>query len=361
MADSSESACDSSSIGKSRTVRFKTSDISQAGIASKIEKLLKSGKNYRGPRTRKRVQNKVRFLDGCGRPIPVRPKAKRPRKRINRRKNNAECDNNSADDTFACDDDIVTQDEFDSLTNDQQTETPDDILNNIIEECAQLLNDDQQQSKYNWKKRMTNLSTNWESSRQKIFETWLSCTAVLSSICSKCFIQETRIHCRDCVHSTNLCSSCDKEVQQKFPLHDRQGIYHGYYKPLSPKQSLSADGKLETISRLFPPRFDCCPSCLSTGTMVPVPTESQCIVVTIKGVESFNINLHDEQVTVETNLPSGLIQQILEQTGRKAILRGHGATQDRSTFHIGAAVAIMSGENNVQGVIQFVQVDKKNV
>ncbi|XP_028405838.1 copper chaperone for superoxide dismutase-like [Dendronephthya gigantea] len=85
----------------------------------------------------------------------------------------------------------------------------------------------------------------------------------------------------------------------------------------------------------------------------------QAALESAKGVESFNINLHDEQVTVETNLPSGLIQQILEQTGRKAILRGHGATQDRSTFHIGAAVAIMSGENNIQGVIRFVQVDNK--
>jgi hypothetical protein len=85
---------------------------------------------------------------------------------------------------------------------------------------------------------------------------------------------------------------------------------------------------------------------------------------------------------VETNLPSGEIQQLLEETGRKAILRGHGTTQgmgkfrsssltviiyfviscgfisDGSPSHIGAAVSIMSGENNIQGVIRFVQVGK---
>ena len=47
----------------------------------------------------------------------------------------------------------------------------------------------------------------------------------------------------------------------------------------------------------------------------------------ITGVKSFNISLQDEQVTVETNLPSGAVQQILEETGRKAILRGHGTTK----------------------------------
>ncbi|CAB4002671.1 Copper chaperone for superoxide dismutase [Paramuricea clavata] len=78
-----------------------------------------------------------------------------------------------------------------------------------------------------------------------------------------------------------------------------------------------------------------------------------------KGVRSYNINLRDEQVTVETNLPSGEMQQLLEETGRKAILRGHGTTQDGSPSHIGAAVSIMSGENNIQGVIRFVQVDRE--
>jgi hypothetical protein len=47
----------------------------------------------------------------------------------------------------------------------------------------------------------------------------------------------------------------------------------------------------------------------------------------IAGIKSYIINLNDEQVTIETNLPSGNVQQILEGTGRKAILRGHGTTQ----------------------------------
>lgn len=46
-----------------------------------------------------------------------------------------------------------------------------------------------------------------------------------------------------------------------------------------------------------------------------------------KGIKEYNINLQDEQVTLITNIPSGKIQQILEGTGRKVILRGQGGTQ----------------------------------
>ncbi|XP_046839235.1 copper chaperone for superoxide dismutase-like [Xenia sp. Carnegie-2017] len=80
----------------------------------------------------------------------------------------------------------------------------------------------------------------------------------------------------------------------------------------------------------------------------------------VQGIKEYNINLQDEQVTLITNIPSGKIQQILEETGRKVILRGQGGTQLADGFanHIGAAVSIVSGENNIQGVIRYVQVDK---
>ena len=122
----------------------------------------------------------------------------------------------------------------------------------LIEECEKLLQEDstnQQQKKYNWEKRMTNLNSNWESSRQKICETILSYAAVIAIVCSKCFTQETRIYCGECCNSKHLCLSCDEEVHQKFPLHDRDGIYHGYRKALSPSQSVGVDGKLQTISK----------------------------------------------------------------------------------------------------------------
>ena len=52
---------------------------------------------------------------------------------------------------------------------------------------------------------MTNLNANLELCQQKIFETLLSCAAVIPSVCSKCFAQETRIYCVECTNSKHLC------------------------------------------------------------------------------------------------------------------------------------------------------------
>ena len=86
----------------------------------------------------------------------------------------------------------------------------DDNLTILIEECEKLLKYEdsvnQQQNKiYNWDKRMTNLNANLELCQQKIFETLLSCAAVIPSVCSKCFTQETRIYCGECTNSKHLC------------------------------------------------------------------------------------------------------------------------------------------------------------
>ena len=83
MADSSDSAS-SSTV---RTVRCKAGGIStETDIASKIEKIIECGKNFRRPRTRKRVQTSVGFLDDCGRIIVNNERPRCPRKRINNSK-----------------------------------------------------------------------------------------------------------------------------------------------------------------------------------------------------------------------------------------------------------------------------------
>ena len=77
---------DSSGPTGGQTVRFKRQDMSQSEerIAAKIEKMIKKSKDFRQPRTRKRKQCDVRFLDDCGRPIP-----ERPRRSINKKTNSS--------------------------------------------------------------------------------------------------------------------------------------------------------------------------------------------------------------------------------------------------------------------------------
>lgn len=75
-----------------------------------------------------------------------------------------------------------------------------------------------------------------------------------------------------------------------------------------------------------------------------------------EGIKSFTVNLDNEQVIVETTLSTGKVQELLENSGRLAILRGLGASGTQVS-HLGAAVAEMSS-GNVLGVARFVQVSE---
>lgn len=75
-----------------------------------------------------------------------------------------------------------------------------------------------------------------------------------------------------------------------------------------------------------------------------------------EGIESFTVNLDKEQVIVETTLSTGQVQQLIENSGRMAILRGLGTAGSQVT-NLGAAVAeLRSGR--VMGVARFVQVSE---
>jgi len=44
----------------------------------------------------------------------------------------------------------------------------------------------------------------------------------------------------------------------------------------------------------------------------------------VKGIESVDISLDKETVIVETSLASAEVQQKIESTGRRAVLKGYG-------------------------------------
>ena len=52
------------------------------------------------------------------------------------------------------------------------------------------------------------------------------------------------------------------------------------------------------------------------------------------GVDSFSVNLEQEQVIVETALPSWKVQEMLESTGLKTILRGRGAVRGLYMYQV---------------------------
>ncbi|KAL4238904.1 hypothetical protein ACF0H5_003611 [Mactra antiquata] len=74
----------------------------------------------------------------------------------------------------------------------------------------------------------------------------------------------------------------------------------------------------------------------------------------VEGVKSFNVDLDKGQVIVEGTAGSEMVKNIIEKTGKRAVLKGMGGTQD----HLGAAVSIMEvGKDSVRGLIRFIQSD----
>ncbi|XP_076654601.1 copper chaperone for superoxide dismutase isoform X2 [Halictus rubicundus] len=76
-------------------------------------------------------------------------------------------------------------------------------------------------------------------------------------------------------------------------------------------------------------------------------------LASVKGIENIDISLEKGNVVVQTNLPYSVIQEKIEQSGRKAILKGYGNSL--------SAVAMLGGNsgysvsNKIMGVIRFAE------
>ncbi|XP_028842040.1 copper chaperone for superoxide dismutase [Denticeps clupeoides] len=72
------------------------------------------------------------------------------------------------------------------------------------------------------------------------------------------------------------------------------------------------------------------------------------------GVQAVQIDLAGEQVLVESSLTSREVQDVIERTGRRAVLKGVGGREQ----DLGVAVAMLSGGGVVQGVVRFLQLSE---
>lgn len=70
------------------------------------------------------------------------------------------------------------------------------------------------------------------------------------------------------------------------------------------------------VERYFPQCVKQCPTCKSFGTMVPIPTDGQCIVVTIKGT----VKMQMSSVTFSgLNVKQAIMQANLEENNATCI------------------------------------------
>ncbi|XP_071315305.1 copper chaperone for superoxide dismutase [Trachinotus anak] len=73
------------------------------------------------------------------------------------------------------------------------------------------------------------------------------------------------------------------------------------------------------------------------------------------GVKSVSIDVSKEEVLVESALTSMEVQALIESTGRRAVLKGIGGSEQ----DLGAAVAMLAGVGQIQGVVRFLQLSEE--
>lgn len=79
------------------------------------------------------------------------------------------------------------------------------------------------------------------------------------------------------------------------------------------------------------------------------------LALLLAGVSSFSTNLAKQSVVITSVLPIAKLQEVLESTGKRAVILGLGSQSTKSE----AAVAMLGGvvgAGMVQGVVRFVQV-----
>ncbi|XP_044040953.1 copper chaperone for superoxide dismutase-like [Siniperca chuatsi] len=73
------------------------------------------------------------------------------------------------------------------------------------------------------------------------------------------------------------------------------------------------------------------------------------------GVKSVSIDVSKEEVLVESALTSAEVQALIESSGRRAVLKGIGGSEQ----DLGSAVAMLAGVGKIQGVVRFLQLSEE--
>ncbi|KAG0428718.1 hypothetical protein HPB47_024309 [Ixodes persulcatus] len=102
---------------------------------------------------------------------------------------------------------------------------------------------------------------------------------------------------------------------------------------MTSENSASSHSKLE---------FDVDLTCGSCATKVRASLERL-------GVGHMHVDVPGQSVVVETDLPFSTVQKAIQSTGKKAVLKGYGA----SSGSLAAAVSEISGPSGVVGVVRF--------
>ncbi|NXJ86979.1 CCS dismutase, partial [Trogon melanurus] len=73
-------------------------------------------------------------------------------------------------------------------------------------------------------------------------------------------------------------------------------------------------------------------------------------------VRLLELRLEAQTVLVETTAAAERVRELLENSGRRAVLKGMGGSEEGEQASLGAAVAALSGPGAARGLVRFLQV-----
>ena len=84
--------------------------------------------------------------------------------------------------------------------------------------------------------RQTLSDERWDMARPQLLDLMLAADKIPDaySKCSHCKNKQTAIRCRDCLPKQLFCSECDVNIHRHLPLHNRDSLLQGFYKPIPP-------------------------------------------------------------------------------------------------------------------------------
>ncbi|XP_028417750.1 uncharacterized protein LOC114542274 [Dendronephthya gigantea] len=254
-------------------------------LEASLEELHRVGKNLKTSSSKK-LSTFLNTYDGSGKRVPSNKyKYRSP----------AERHSKQGAASSQIEGDLMTESEYGMLDSDDELymaemsgsrSTTTESLSNCIETCSQISEEIKSSSQSEWTKRMLSVEENWESSRSAIFDALLKSHAVPSpdNICFLCNEGCAVVRCHECGPRVLLCSACDEKVHETNPLHDRDVWVNGFFQEIPPTTIVSEDGSLGFVKRCAP--FALCKACLlckEQGSLILVPLDEPCIVVTSRG------------------------------------------------------------------------------
>jgi len=87
-------------------------------------------------------------------------------------------------------------------------------------------------------------SEDWET-----FLSSLKSTHQICGLCMLCGTKDSVLKCRECL--LKMCQSCDIEMHEKFPIHNRQTFLKGFEENLAPNEVVNENNEVVEIGNFF--------------------------------------------------------------------------------------------------------------